>query len=276
MNLKSCLLSALAFGGLTVGVASAQTTHTVDLLAISFDPANIDIDVGDTIDFVWVDGFHNVVSGAGGIPDGAFDSGSPVGAVGNVFSVTFDAAFLAANPMPNNDYPYYCIVHLGFGMVGNVHVKTPGSATPYGCTNPAGSLTAGGPAPQIGSNYFLRVDNPTGNHPAGSLAFIFLSLGPLDLGGGCGLPLSGFDMASAFGTGELLLDVTPGLFILPPLGPQVYPGPGTPSQFAIPLPPNPSLVGVHLYHQGLLANAAAVPPAPVLGLTNGMDVLIGG
>jgi len=61
----------------------------------------------------------------GGIHDGNFRSGDATLNTSTTFDVTFDAAFLAANPMPGNVYPYYCIVHEAFGMIGTVTVTTP-------------------------------------------------------------------------------------------------------------------------------------------------------
>jgi hypothetical protein len=41
-----------------------------------------------------------------------------------MYQVTFDSAFLAANPMAGDVYNYYCAVHFGVGMVGSVTVIT--------------------------------------------------------------------------------------------------------------------------------------------------------
>jgi len=103
------------------GPALAQTTHTVNLSGSSFTPATSMIQAGDTVHWVWLEGQHNVVSGVGGVPDGNFNSGAPV--FGATFDVLFDQAFLDANPMPNNEYPYYCDPHLPLGMTGTIIVE---------------------------------------------------------------------------------------------------------------------------------------------------------
>lgn len=111
------LLSAAALC-LGTSTAYAQTNHTVDLAGISFTPAHLTIDQGDTVTWNWVSGLHNVDS-----DDGLFSSGSPVSGP-NTFSITFDAAFMAAAPANGNVYAYHCDVHEGLGMVGSVTVNT--------------------------------------------------------------------------------------------------------------------------------------------------------
>ena len=103
--------------------ANAQTTHDVSVgPGFVFTPADITILAGDTVRWTWQGGFHNVESGVGGVHDGAFRSGDPTSATGITYEVTFDAAFLAANPKPDDVYPYYCAIHVGGGMVGSVTV----------------------------------------------------------------------------------------------------------------------------------------------------------
>jgi len=88
-----------------------------------FIPADVTVEVGDTVHWFWAGGFHNVVSGVDSVHDGNFHSGSPTSAGGTTFDVVFDGAFLAANLMTDNYYPYYCEVHEGLGMVGSVTVE---------------------------------------------------------------------------------------------------------------------------------------------------------
>lgn len=120
------LVVALSVGA---GVARAQTTHTVQLVGIAFDPASITVNIGDTVRWEWVLGNHNVESGvieAGlGVPDGNFISGAPTGVTGTTFELLVDQAFLDANPMPGDVYPYYCIVHTGVDMAGTISVSPP-------------------------------------------------------------------------------------------------------------------------------------------------------
>ena len=75
---------------------SAQTTHQVDVLATTFAPANLTIDLGDTVLWDWVIGTHNVESGTVAMGfDGNFLSGPVTSDPQTTYSLTFDAAFLA-------------------------------------------------------------------------------------------------------------------------------------------------------------------------------------
>lgn len=147
-------LSALA------GSAAAQTTHTVNLNAFSFSPANLTIDLGDTVRWTWVTGSHNVVSGTNGVPDGAFSSGTPTFPP-KTFSVTFNQGFLTSNPRSCHRYDYFCSVHVAFGMVGSVTVRIPASGTPRNGTgvNPAGYVQVSPPV--LGGTWSTMVDIAT-------------------------------------------------------------------------------------------------------------------
>jgi len=58
----------------TIAVAAAAQAQTVHDVLVGpnglfvFDPANIEVDLGDTVRWTWQSDFHNVVSG---LPDGA-------------------------------------------------------------------------------------------------------------------------------------------------------------------------------------------------------------
>jgi plastocyanin len=105
--------------------AGAQTVHTVQLQSMDFVPEDITIKVGDAVKWEWVQSIHNVESGTiengRGVPDGNFRSGNPVGPPAT-YELTFNQAFLDAHPMPQDRYPYYCIVHVGVDMKGSVTV----------------------------------------------------------------------------------------------------------------------------------------------------------
>lgn len=107
------------------------TTHAVAVGGVDdeFDPANLVIEVGDTVRWVWTGGLHNVVSGRDGVFDGSFISGPPTGSVGHMFEVTFDVGFLIAHPRPANVYPYFCGIHHAAGMTGTIAVKPHPCAT---------------------------------------------------------------------------------------------------------------------------------------------------
>ncbi|MEE9295813.1 MAG: plastocyanin/azurin family copper-binding protein [Phycisphaerae bacterium] len=139
MNRSTGIGIAVVTGSLLTiaGPAPAQTTHTVDLAGISFTPTDRTINVGDTVHWQWLSGLHNVesgvVQGSVGAHDGNFRSGDPTSAPGTTFELTFDAAFLAAKPMPGNVYPYFCIVHASVNMVGSITVQAGGCTTHSDC-----------------------------------------------------------------------------------------------------------------------------------------------
>ncbi|MHC4262230.1 MAG: cupredoxin domain-containing protein, partial [Planctomycetota bacterium] len=160
LSLLPRLIGALALLSPTL---AAQTTHEVSLFGTKFLPEDITIQVGDTVRWTWVSGFHDVVSGLDGVPNGYFASVLTLAPF--VYEVTFDQAFLDAFPEPGNVYDYYCTTHLP-GMTAIVRVETGpiGSLDVYG-DNPFGSLFAGG-SPTLGGSVDLTLFNPV-EAPAG-------------------------------------------------------------------------------------------------------------
>ena len=273
MRIHAPLASTLLAGfglALFASPGSAQVTHDVLVDGFSFTPANSTIDVGDTVRWTWGLGLHDVESGMGGVPDFIFDSGVPVlGPL--VFEVTFDAAFLAANPVAGDLYDYYCTIHVPFGMFGSVQVNSGPTITPYGCLNPTGSLVELGGSPVIGTTWTVGVDNPIpGGQPAGSLAFLNISLLP-QIGFPCGIPLAGWNMDPAAPFGELLINVAPPDPVLS-LGPLPWAGTGSPAAFAIPIPATAGLVGIPIHLQGILFD---ITGANTFGASEGWQTVIG-
>jgi plastocyanin len=268
MNLRQSLCALGAAAALAAG-ASAQNTVQIDLQTISFEPADVTIQVGDTVRWVWQIGFHDVKSGTNFVPNGIFDSGNPVGAPAT-FEVTFDAAFLAANPVAGNAYDYYCTVHAFASMEGTITVNTGGgSVTPYNGTgiNPLGSLTVTSGVPSPGSTINFNVDN-TGD-PLGGPGFTFLYISRNTAPSTLVVP--GWGM-TAGAPGEVLIN------ILPPdplsfLGPNLWAGSGNPNGYSVPIPANPALIGADYFLQGGVLDVAN--PANDIGLTNGLELVIG-
>lgn len=116
------LVDFVGFADCLTGPGGSFTqTHSVQVSSDFFSPSNLVIGEGDTVEWMFVRGIHNVESGTGGVHDGNFNSGTP-GSVTS-FDVTFDSAYLAAHPEPGNVYPYYCELHEFFGMTGTVTVQ---------------------------------------------------------------------------------------------------------------------------------------------------------
>lgn len=82
-----------------------------------FAPASVTIAVGDSVEWVWSSGGHNVVADT--TPDasdwtGTADAPSAVYDAGHAYSHTFEVA---------GTYSYYCNPHRGSGMTGEIVVE---------------------------------------------------------------------------------------------------------------------------------------------------------
>jgi plastocyanin len=113
------LLIALAPPG-----AGAQTTHTVTQTGTSFSPANLVIEVGDTVRWVWTSLAHTVTSGTGASDPNV---GALFDAALNSFSPQFQFTFNQAGTVP-----YFCRPHELGGMTGTIvveEVSTPAPAS---------------------------------------------------------------------------------------------------------------------------------------------------
>jgi len=99
------------------------TTHMVLVGAegFSFSPPSLTIQVGDTVQWSWSSSGHTVTSGSQCSADGQFCSPSdsncasaPTSNRDATYSHTFSTA---------GTFPYFCIPHCGFGMVGTIVVE---------------------------------------------------------------------------------------------------------------------------------------------------------
>ena len=89
--------------------------QVVTASGFDFVPADITIDPGETVRWVWFDGNHTVTEGTDGTPDG---------------DELFDLVLNAANPeveftfdgFEDTVVDYFCLFHFNFGMTGTVTV----------------------------------------------------------------------------------------------------------------------------------------------------------
>jgi plastocyanin len=118
--------SSLSLAALLLASASSSA-NTIDVQQFSqtFSPQDIVINEGDTVVWHWNDGFHTVTEGTDGLINGNEAFHSALTSNVPTFSVTFSAAFLAANPRPNNRYDYFCEPHFLVGQIGSVTVCSP-------------------------------------------------------------------------------------------------------------------------------------------------------
>jgi uncharacterized protein (TIGR03118 family) len=108
----------------TTTTAVGTQTHTVmvgDGGALVFTPANLTIQAGDTLRWVWGSPGHSVVSGTNGNADNRFCSPSNTGCDNPPLSskgATYEHTFTQAGT-----FPYYCSVHFSLGMTGTITVQ---------------------------------------------------------------------------------------------------------------------------------------------------------
>jgi plastocyanin len=121
-------------------ISTITAQVVVSLQGISFVPADITINVGETVQWDNVDGFHNVNGSQATFPNNpeGFFSGDPASGPWS-FSFTFNTA---------GSYDYRCDVHFGNGMVGTVTVL--GSQYPEYPIGVVSSVDADGVADSLG------------------------------------------------------------------------------------------------------------------------------
>ena len=139
----------------------------------------------------------------------------------------------------------------------------------YGCgVNPAGSLSVVSGTPSLGSTLVLGIDNSLGTQSAGSIAFLALS-GQPDWNWPCGTLSPGLGMGFPY-SGEVLIDLT--LFLFYP-GP-AWDGASHPAPISIAIPSNAAFLGLELYAQGGLFDAAPGALHPI-ALTEAFKLTVG-
>jgi len=88
----------------------------------TFSPPVVTVETGDSVQWVWTGGLHNVVSGVGGDADGAFSSGAPTSTNGFTYTVDFNQAMMNLHPRYQGAYPYFSSPSLP-EMTGTIMVK---------------------------------------------------------------------------------------------------------------------------------------------------------
>jgi plastocyanin len=108
---KFVLLSALCI--VLFNFTNAQIKHIVMVSNYVFTPADINITVGDTVEWQWVEGSHTTTSDD---ITGADVWDSPISSTVPVFSVVITTAGV---------HGYHCTPHLALGMVGSITAVPP-------------------------------------------------------------------------------------------------------------------------------------------------------
>jgi plastocyanin len=153
MHLKKSLTAVLASACVALaGRPASASTIDVHIQNFQFTGKNITISLGDTVRWTNLDGTSHTVTQGLPHPVNGMEFFNQTLSSGAQFSVTFDAAFLAAHPVAGNRYDYFCVFHTG--MVGSVTVDTgPGSLYCFCAPQPAcGNVDAGAGCPNSTSN----------------------------------------------------------------------------------------------------------------------------
>lgn len=114
--LPLALLAIVSASCSSTAAAPAPADLTVEVGTNYFKPPMATIKKGQTVEWVWKEGVHDVTSGTKSgstcTPDGKFSSGDPQGS--GTWRKTFDTA---------GDFPYFCTPHCSFNQVGTITVQ---------------------------------------------------------------------------------------------------------------------------------------------------------
>ena len=105
----------LIFLSLFIYNQAFATVHTVEATELEFIPADITIELGDTVRFVWIESNHAIASGADGVNDELFMP-FPLNDADPEHDLILDVPGV---------YPYFCAFHFDDGQVGSITVLAP-------------------------------------------------------------------------------------------------------------------------------------------------------
>ena len=144
MQSSRALLSLALTSVLALGASDASaSTVVVTQSGFGFTPANVTIQVGDTVRWQWTTLSHTVTEGTDGLINGNEAFAGVLHAGNPVYEFVFDAAFVAANPRPGGKFDYFCMPHFP-AMTGTVTIAAVGldycfgdgtTTTPCPCGN---------------------------------------------------------------------------------------------------------------------------------------------
>ncbi|MCA1761574.1 MAG: T9SS type A sorting domain-containing protein [Cryomorphaceae bacterium] len=118
MKITSTLLMIFSFFAFA---ANAQTTHQVEVSSFMFSPAELQIEVGDAVQWTNLGGNHNVNGSASDFPNNPVPFGNELSTDNWVYEFTFTEEGV---------YNYNCVAHPG-PMQGTITVVDPLSVSEY-------------------------------------------------------------------------------------------------------------------------------------------------
>lgn len=142
--IAAAMVAAVSFwAAFAQTVSAATTTVSVGSGGDVFSPANVTINVNDSVVWSWVGIDHSSTSGTNGnhgddngVPSGSWDS-TVIFSTPHTFTNTFTSA---------GTFSYYCTVHWPEGMVGKVTVVGGSQPPSLAITSPANGAVFAAPA----------------------------------------------------------------------------------------------------------------------------------
>lgn len=113
--MKSTLKLLAVAALLALPALALADTVVIDQVNTAWAPAEVTIQVGDTVEWHWSSLSHTVTNGTGAAdPDAGNMFDEPLNGSNTVVSYTFNSP---------GDVPYFCRPHEAMGMTGVVHVR---------------------------------------------------------------------------------------------------------------------------------------------------------
>ena len=127
--------------GMVLHTSLFAVTHTVQVGNYYFNPSSLNVEVGDIVKWVWVQGSHTTTSSS--IPGGAASWDAPINSGNQTYSYTVTVVGV---------YSYVCTPHAGMGQIGSFTATAPPPALMVTPSNQNVSATAGNTSFTVTSN----------------------------------------------------------------------------------------------------------------------------
>jgi len=127
--------------GMVLHTSVFAVTHTVQVGNYYFNPSSLNVEVGDIVKWVWVQGSHTTTSSS--IPGGAASWDAPINSGNQTYSYTVTVAGV---------YNYVCTPHAGMGQTGTFTATAPPPALTVTPSNQNVSASAGSTSFTVTSN----------------------------------------------------------------------------------------------------------------------------
>lgn len=112
------IYAMLLMAGMVIQVSLFATIHTVLVGNYYFNPSSLNVTVGDTIKWQWVNGTHTTTSSS--IPPGAATWDQPISSTFQVYEYKVTVA---------GTYNYVCTPHVAMGMIASFVANNPANLT---------------------------------------------------------------------------------------------------------------------------------------------------